>query len=227
MAASRRDIARCGRTGFDKLSLSGGRAGSNGCRQTCPIFARGNGVQGRWPLPFAFLLRPFYPMAAAFKLPYPETMTDSRIYTAALIVIGDEILSGRTHDKNIAQVASWLGVQGIRLKEVRVVADETPAIVEAVNALRVRNDYLFTTGGIGPTHDDITVDAIAEALGVAVVVHPEARAILEEYYTTRGGLTEARLRKQIALLQEVGVLDKPVAVSDVATFEFIPKASGK
>ena len=118
----------------------------------------------------------------------------SRIYTAALIVIGDEILSGRTHDKNIAQVATWLGVQGIRLKEVRVVADETPAIVEAVNTLRARNDYLFTTGGIGPTHDDITVDAIAEALGVGVVVHPEARAILEGYYETRGGLNEARLR---------------------------------
>ena len=118
----------------------------------------------------------------------------SRIYTAALVVIGDEILSGRTHDKNIAQVASWLQVQGIRLKEVRVVADDTPAIVEAVNNLRVRNDYLFTTGGIGPTHDDITVDAIAEALQVPVVVHPEARAILETYYDTRGGLTEARLR---------------------------------
>ena len=118
----------------------------------------------------------------------------ARVYTAALIVIGDEILSGRTHDKNIAQVASWLGVQGIRLKEVRVVADETPAIIEAVNLLRARNDYLFTTGGIGPTHDDITVDAIAEALGVPVAVHPEARAILEGYYTTRGGLTEARLR---------------------------------
>ncbi|MFC3173843.1 competence/damage-inducible protein A [Novosphingobium bradum] len=118
----------------------------------------------------------------------------SRIWTAALIVIGDEILSGRTHDKNIAQVAAWLGVQGIRLKEVRVVADETAAIVEAVNSLRARNDYLFTTGGIGPTHDDITVDAIAEALGVSVVVHPEARAILEGYYATRGGLTEARLR---------------------------------
>jgi molybdenum cofactor synthesis domain-containing protein len=121
-------------------------------------------------------------------------MADSRIYTAALVVIGDEILSGRTHDKNIAQVAAWLQVQGIRLKEVRVVADETPAIVEAVNALRARNDYLFTTGGIGPTHDDITVDAIAEAVGVEVVVHPEARAILTEYYETRGGLTEARLR---------------------------------
>jgi len=121
-------------------------------------------------------------------------MVDSRIYTAALIVIGDEILSGRTHDKNIAQVAAWLGVQGIRLKEVRVIADDTPAIAEAVNELRARNDYLFTTGGIGPTHDDITVDAIAEALGVGVIVHPEARAILEGYYESRGGLTEARLR---------------------------------
>lgn len=118
----------------------------------------------------------------------------SRIYTAALIVIGDEILSGRTHDKNIAQVAAWLGVQAIRLAEVRVVPDQTPAIVEAVNTLRARNDYLFTTGGIGPTHDDITVDAIAEALGVPVIVHPEAHAILEDYYATRGGLNEARLR---------------------------------
>jgi len=118
----------------------------------------------------------------------------SRIYTAALIVIGDEILSGRTHDKNIAQVAAWLGVQGIRLTEVRVVPDVTDAIVEAVNQLRARSDYLFTTGGIGPTHDDITIDAVAEALGVGVVVHPDARAILEEYYTTRGGLNEARLR---------------------------------
>lgn len=118
----------------------------------------------------------------------------SRIYTAALVVIGDEILSGRTHDKNIAQVASWLQVQGIRLAEVRVIADDTDAIVAAVNTLRARHDYLFTTGGIGPTHDDITVDAIARALGVEVIVHPEARAILESYYETRGGLTEARLR---------------------------------
>ncbi|WP_033925084.1 competence/damage-inducible protein A [Sphingomonas sp. 35-24ZXX] len=117
-----------------------------------------------------------------------------RIWTAALIVIGDEILSGRTQDKNVAQVATWLNVQGIRLKEVRVVADDMDAIVEAVNLLRVRNDYLFTTGGIGPTHDDITVDAIAQALGVDVVIHPTARAILERYYETRGGLNEGRLR---------------------------------
>ena len=121
-------------------------------------------------------------------------MATDRIWTAALIVIGDEILSGRTHDKNIAQVASWLQVQGIRLTEVRVVPDVEERIVEAVNALRERYDYLFTTGGIGPTHDDITVDAVARALGVPVVVHPEARAILEDYYSTRGGLNDARLR---------------------------------
>ena len=121
-------------------------------------------------------------------------MSEPRIWKAALLVIGDEILSGRTQDKNIAQVAAWLGVQGIRLAEVRVVPDDTAAIVEAVNALRARNDYLFTTGGIGPTHDDITVDAVAEALGVQVVIHPEARAMLERYYESRGGLNEARLR---------------------------------
>ncbi|MEJ7927634.1 molybdopterin-binding protein [Sphingobium sp. AN641] len=118
----------------------------------------------------------------------------TRIWTAALIVIGDEILSGRTQDRNIAQVASWLNVQGIRLKEVRVIADDADAIGEAVNLLRARNDYLFTTGGIGPTHDDITVDAIAAALGVGVEIHPEARAALERHYATRGGLTDARLR---------------------------------
>jgi molybdopterin-biosynthesis enzyme MoeA-like protein len=119
---------------------------------------------------------------------------DDRIWTAGLVVIGDEILSGRTQDRNIAQIATWLNVQGIRLAEVRVVPDIEQRIVEAVNALRAANDYLFTTGGIGPTHDDITVDSIAAALGVGVIVHPEARAILERYYADKGGATEARLR---------------------------------
>lgn len=117
-----------------------------------------------------------------------------KVWTAGLVVIGDEILSGRTQDKNIAQVASWLNVQGIRLREVRVVPDIEERIVEVVNALRSAHDYCFTTGGIGPTHDDITVDAVAKALGVPVIVHPEARAILERYYETRGGLNEGRLR---------------------------------
>lgn len=117
-----------------------------------------------------------------------------RIWTAGLVVIGDEILSGRTQDKNVAQIALWLNVQGIRLSEVRVVPDVQERIVEAVNAIRTGYDYCFTTGGIGPTHDDITVDAIAAALGVPVVVHPQARAVLEKHYEARGGLTDSRLR---------------------------------
>ena len=120
-------------------------------------------------------------------------MTDkTRIWTAALIIIGDEILSGRTQDANLAYLAKWLNVQGIRLKQVRVVADEMEAIAEALNALRTKYDYVLTTGGIGPTHDDITVDAIAAALGIGVVIHPEARAILAGYYKDK--LTDARLR---------------------------------
>jgi molybdenum cofactor synthesis domain-containing protein len=118
-----------------------------------------------------------------------------KVWTAALVIIGDEILSGRTQDKNVAQIATWLNDQGIRLTEVRIVPDDMAAIGGAVNALRGAHDYLFTTGGIGPTHDDITVDAIAAALGVGVIVHPEARRTLEAYYAARGqGVTEARLR---------------------------------
>jgi molybdenum cofactor synthesis domain-containing protein len=120
---------------------------------------------------------------------------DTRQWTAALLVIGDEILSGRTQDQNVGQVALWLNQQGIRLSEVRIVPDDIARIGDAVNALRASHDYLFTTGGIGPTHDDITVDAMAAAFGVRVVIHPQARKILEDYYRDRpGGLTEARLR---------------------------------
>jgi len=121
-------------------------------------------------------------------------MASERVWTAGLLVIGDEILSGRTEDRNVAPVATWLNLQGVRLAEVRMVPDDAGRIADAVNAMRGAYDYLFTTGGIGPTHDDITVDAIAAALGVEVVVHPRARAMLEAHYQGRGELTEARLR---------------------------------
>jgi len=121
-------------------------------------------------------------------------LASERVWTAGLLVIGDEILSGRTQDRNVGQIATWLNLQGIRLSEVRVVPDDMARIGAAVNALRDGYDYLFTTGGIGPTHDDITVDAIAAALGVPVIVHPRARAALESHYASRGGITEARLR---------------------------------
>lgn len=114
--------------------------------------------------------------------------------TAALLVIGDEILSGRTKDKNIGFIAEYLTALGIDLKEVRVVSDDEAAIVEAVNALRARNTYLFTTGGIGPTHDDITADCIAKAFGVGIDHDPRAVAMLKERYTNPDDLNEARLR---------------------------------
>ena len=115
--------------------------------------------------------------------------------TAALLVIGDEILSGRTKDKNIGTIAEHLTGIGIRLQEVRVVADDENEIVAAVNALRARYTYLFTTGGIGPTHDDITADSIAKAFGVAIDVDPRAHKIMKDYCDARGvELTPARLR---------------------------------
>ena len=102
--------------------------------------------------------------------------------TAAVLIIGDEILSGRTQDTNVATLARFLGVRGIDVVEVRVVRDDTAAIVEALNALRARADFVFTTGGIGPTHDDITADAVAQAFGVPLLEHPEALAMLLAHY---------------------------------------------
>jgi molybdenum cofactor synthesis domain-containing protein len=106
----------------------------------------------------------------------------SEIVTAAVLLIGDEILSGRTRDVNAGFIAERLTELGIDLKEIRVVADDEPAIVEAVNALRARYTYVFTTGGIGPTHDDITADAVAKAFGVGVDYHPDAVAALHEIF---------------------------------------------
>lgn len=115
--------------------------------------------------------------------------------TASLLIIGNEILSGKTQDKNLNYLAKKLGEMGIEFFEVRVVKDIEIEIVEALNALRKKYDYVFTTGGIGPTHDDITIEAVAKAFGVNVAESPVARAKLEEYYTSRGSeLNEARLK---------------------------------
>jgi molybdenum cofactor synthesis domain-containing protein len=119
----------------------------------------------------------------------------NEIVTAGLLVIGDEILSGRTKDRNIGFVAEYLTVIGIDLKEVRVVPDEEPEIVAALNALRARYTYVFTTGGIGPTHDDITADAVAKAFGVPIDYHPQAVEILTARLAQTGGvMNEARMR---------------------------------
>src|SRR5260221_11724529 len=107
--------------------------------------------------------------------------------TAALLVIGDEILSGRTKDKNIGYIAEYLTALGIDLREVRVVGDEEGAIVEALNALRRRYSYVFTTGGVRPPHDDITAHSVAQALGGPIRVHPRAPAILNDRVREKGG----------------------------------------
>ncbi|MBI1204929.1 MAG: competence/damage-inducible protein A [Rhodopseudomonas sp.] len=117
------------------------------------------------------------------------------VVTAAILVIGDEILSGRTKDKNIGYIAEYMTAIGIDVKEVRIVPDDEPEVVGALNALRNRYTYVFTTGGIGPTHDDITADCIAKAFGVSIDYHPEAVAIMKERVAKFGGeLNEARLR---------------------------------
>ena len=117
----------------------------------------------------------------------------SEIVTAAILVIGDEILSGRTKDKNIGYIAEYLTNIGVDLREVRIVADEEEAIVAALNALRERYTYVFTTGGIGPTHDDITANSVAKAFGVPIDVDPRARALLLTRIAEKD-LNEARLR---------------------------------
>ena len=121
-------------------------------------------------------------------------MSDEQNPTAAVLIIGNEILSGRTQDSNLSVIAKKLGAIGVRLREARVVADIEGEIVEAVNGLRSRYTYVITTGGIGPTHDDITAASIAKAFAVPLIEHPEARAALAAYYVTPDNLTEARLR---------------------------------
>ena len=123
--------------------------------------------------------------------------------TAAVLIIGDEILSGRTQDVNLSAIAKYLGTYGVDLAEARVVSDVEQDIVDAVNALRTRYDYVITTGGIGPTHDDITADSIAKAFGVTAPEHPEIMAMLRE----RWGEPNAA-RRRMAHVPEGGTLVK-------------------
>jgi molybdenum cofactor synthesis domain-containing protein len=123
-------------------------------------------------------------------------MSEEKIVTAALIIIGNEILSGRIQDANLSYIATKLNDEaGIRLAEVRVVPDIENEIVEAVNAMRTKHDYVFTTGGIGPTHDDITAESVAKAFGRKLIRHPEAYRRLVAQFEKRGiEINEARLR---------------------------------
>ncbi|WP_034990567.1 competence/damage-inducible protein A [Beijerinckia mobilis] len=136
-------------------------------------------------------------------------MTQQKSVTAALLVIGDEILSGRTKDQNIGFTAEFLTGIGIDLAEVRVVPDQEAEIIAAVNALRIRYDYLFTTGGIGPTHDDITADSVARALGVEIIEDPRAIALLLEIIKPEN-LNEAR-RRMARIPRGAELVDNPIS----------------
>ncbi len=137
----------------------------------------------------------------------------SEIVTAAMLVIGDEILSGRTKDRNVGHLAEIMTAVGIDLKEVRIVPDEEGEIVAAVNALRARYDYVFTSGGIGPTHDDITADSIAKAFGVPCEYDARALAMLGESYAKRDmEFTEAR-KRMARMPRGAEHIDNPVSVA--------------
>ena len=151
----------------------------------------------------------------------------SDIVTAGILVIGDEILSGRTKDKNIGFIAEYLTNIGIDLKEVRVVSDDEADIVAALNALRARYTYVFTTGGIGPTHDDITADSIAKAFGVGIDHHPEVVARFKERFKNPGELNEARLRMAripdgAELIQSATILAPGFKIGNVITMAGVP-----
>jgi molybdenum cofactor synthesis domain-containing protein len=141
----------------------------------------------------------------------PET----RIVTACVLIIGNEILSGRTQDANLAFLAQGLNEVGIRLREARVIPDDPTVIVSTVNEVRSTFDYVFTTGGIGPTHDDITAQCVADAFGVSLLLHPDAKRLLETHYPP-GHLNEARLR--MAMVPE-GALLLPNPISRAPGFQ--------
>lgn len=133
-------------------------------------------------------------------------MQENGTLTAAILVIGDEILSGRTQDTNTNHIARFLGAMGIDLRECRVVPDVEEEIMAALNALRARYTYVFTTGGIGPTHDDITADAVAKAFGVGIDYHPEAMALMAARYKNPEDFNE--MRKRMARIPDTATLIK-------------------
>ena len=150
----------------------------------------------------------------------------SEIVTAGILVIGDEILSGRTKDKNIGYIAEYLTNIGIDLKEVRVVADDEADIIAALDALRNRYTYVFTTGGIGPTHDDITADSVAKAFGVPIDHHPEVVARFKERFKDQD-LNEARLRMAripdgAELIQSATILAPGFKIGNVIVMAGVP-----
>ena len=146
---------------------------------------------------------------------------------ASLIIIGNEILSGRTQDKNLSYLATWLNEIGIQLAEVRVIRDEEDEIIHTVNLLRKKYEYVFTTGGIGPTHDDITSESMAKAFNVDLETNPQALAILKEYYKD-SELTEARL-KMTKIPKGAELVENPVSkapgfkIENVFVMAGIPK----
>lgn len=145
--------------------------------------------------------------------PATDPVAETPNPTAAMLVIGDEILSGRTRDANMHHLANRLTEAGIDLKEVRVVSDDADAIVVALDALRGAWDHVFTSGGIGPTHDDITADAVARAFGATIDVRDDARRLLEEHYAPRGiDLNAARLR-MARVPEGAALIDNPVSAA--------------
>ena len=142
-----------------------------------------------------------------------STPATDGVVRAALLIIGNEILSGRTQDKNLSHIALTLNEVGIRLSEVRVVPDVEAEIIDAVNALRARYAYVFTTGGIGPTHDDITSECIAKAFGQKLIVNPEARRRLQEHYNRTGMELNAMRLRMANTPEHATLIDNPVSTA--------------
>ena len=140
-------------------------------------------------------------------------MSNAKQVTAAMLIVGNEVLSGRTQDKNLAFVANALGEIGVDMREVRIVPDEMDEVVAAVNALRAKYTYVFTTGGIGPTHDDITADCIAAAFGVKLEMHPLAVQLLEAHYDAQGIEFNAARARMARIPEGASLIDNPVSTA--------------